>query len=106
MWTRRKSADYRAEIDSHLELEADRLRAEGLTPQEAEAAARRAFGSRTQAEERFYESRRWMFWDNLMRDLRFAARVLTKDAVFTTMAILGLGLGIGVSTAIFTLIHA
>jgi predicted permease len=76
-----------------------------LTPAEAEAAARRAFGNRTQAEERFYESQRWMFFDTLVRDVRFAGRVLMKDARFSLLAILGLALGIGLSTAIFALIN-
>ncbi len=57
------------------------------------------------AEERFYESRRWMFLDNLFRDVRFAVRVLAKDARFSILAIVGLALGIGVSTAIFALIN-
>src|SRR5712692_2647977 len=106
MWRKRKHSDFRAEIDAHLQLEADQLRAEGISPAEADAAARRAFGNQTAAEERFYESRRWMFWDHLIRDLRFAVRMLTKDPRFSILAILGLALGIGVSTAIFTLINA
>jgi predicted permease len=106
MWGRRKHADFQAEIEAHLQLEADRLRAEGLNPAEAESAARRAFGNRTRAEERFYESGRWMFFDNLMRDLHFAARMLVKDLRFSMLAVLGLALGIAVSTTVFTLINA
>src|SRR5215467_10465509 len=100
MRNKRKDADFGREIEAHLQLEADRLRAEGLAPEEAMAAARRAFGNRTRAEEQFYESRRWMLWEHLVRDVRFAMRLLAKDAVFTTLGVLGLALGIGVSTAI------
>src|SRR5262245_15766557 len=106
MWRKRKQPDFRAEIDAHLELEADRLREEGHDPAEAKAAALRAFGNRTAVEERFYESRRWMFLEHRLRDIRFAARVLAKDPWFTLLAILGLALGIGVSSGIFALIHA
>ena len=106
MWGKRKPADFQAEIEAHLQLEADQLKADGLNPREADAAARRAFGNRTRAEEQFYESGRWMLWDHLARDLRFALRMLAKDPRFSTLAILGLALGIAVSTAIFTLIHA
>jgi len=102
---KRKQCDYNAEIDAHLQLEADRLREDGLTPEEARSAALRTFGNRTLAEERFYESRHWMFLNNLFRDVRFAVRVLAKDARFSILAILGLGLGIGLSTAIFTLVN-
>src|SRR2546426_4585144 len=104
-WKRRQQ-DFNAEIEAHLQLEAERLRAEGLSPAEALAAACRTFGNRTAAEERFYESGRWMFWDHLVRDLRFAGRVLKKDARFSALAVLGLALGIGGSTAIFALINA
>jgi macrolide transport system ATP-binding/permease protein len=106
MWRKRKDSDFQAEIDAHLQLEAEQLRADGFSGAEADAAARRMFGNRTVAQERFYESGRWMLWDHLLRDLRFALRVLTKDPRFSILAILGLALGIGVSTAIFTLIDA
>ncbi len=106
MWGKRKPSDFQAEIEAHVQLEADQLRAEGLTPAEAQMGARRAFGNRTRAVEQFYESGRWMFWDHLMRDLRFAVRMLAKDPRFSTLAVLGLALGIAVSTAVFTLINA
>jgi hypothetical protein len=103
LW-KRKQQDFKSEIDAHLQLEADELRSEGLTAGEAEAAARRALGNRTAVEERFYESSHWMFAEHLLRDLRHAARVLSKDLKFSVLAILGLSLGIGISTAIFALI--
>jgi hypothetical protein len=59
----------------------------------------------TAAEERSYESGRWLFWDNLVRDLRLAAHLLRKDLRFSGFAILGLGLGIGLNTASFTLMN-
>jgi predicted permease len=103
---KRNQSDFQAEIQAHVQLEADQLRADGMSRAEAEAAARRAFGNRTRAEERFYESGRCLWWDHLVRDLRFAARLLAKDRRFSVLAILGLALGIGISTAIFTLIDA
>jgi predicted permease len=106
MWWTRKQQDFNAEIEAHVQLEADQFRAEGLTPAEAQAAARRAFGNRTAAEERFYESAHWMFWEHLIRDVRFAARVLMKDARFSALAVLGLALGLAVSTAIFAIVNA
>ncbi len=103
---KRRDTDFRAEIDAHLAQEAAELRTQGLSPEEARAAARRAFGNRTILEERFYESSRWMWWDHLVRDVRFAARVLLKDPRFSVLAVLGLALGIGISTAVFELINA
>ncbi len=46
-----------------------------------------------------------MLFDTVIRDVRFAARVLMKDARFSLLAILGLALGIGLSTSIFALIN-
>ncbi len=102
---KRRDTDFRAEIDAHLAQEAEELRTQGLSPEEARAAAKRAFGNRTIVEERFYESSRWAWWDHLVRDLRFATRVLLKDPRFSVLAVLGLALGIGISTAVFALIN-
>src|SRR3979409_1115613 len=106
MWGKRKGSGFRAEIEAPLRLEADQLRTEGLNPAEAETAARRAFGNRTRTEERFYESERGRFLDHMARGLRFAGGLLAKDPRFSTLAVLGLALGIAVSTAVFTLINA
>ncbi len=101
MWGKRKPEDFQAELDAHLALEADELRAEGFAAPEATAAAHRALGNRTSTEERFYESRSWIFGQHVLRDLRFATRVLRKEPKFSLLTILGLALGIAVSTALF-----
>ena len=59
-WRKRKTSDFRDEIESHLQTEIERLREQGLSEEDARAAARRAFGNVTQAQERFYESHRWL----------------------------------------------
>ena len=106
LWRRRKHEDFQAELEAHLQLEADELRAEGLSGADAHAASRRTLGNRTAAEERFFESRHWMFGQHLLRDLRFAMRVLRKEPKFSLLTILGLALGIAVSTALFAFVSA
>jgi len=57
-WRKRKQSDFVAEIEAHLELETEQLKEQGLSEEAARAAARRAFGNVTRAQERFYESGR------------------------------------------------
>lgn len=103
---RRRQDDFDAEIESHLQLEADRLKEQGLSADEAYAAARRAFGNVTRSRERFYESGRLLWWDHLWQDLRFGLRMLKKNPGFTAVAVITLTLGIGANTAIFQLLDA
>ena len=107
MFRRRRSADdFAEEIKSHFELEADELQSEGLSEEEARHRARVEFGNAQTAQERFYLRGRITWFDDLLRDIKFGIRQLTKNPGFTSVAILVLALGIGTSVAIFAFVDA
>lgn len=103
---RRTDEDFAREIDSHIALEAERLVAEGWSAAGAGGEARRRFGNVATARERFHETRCASMVEDVMRDLRHAARLLRRAPVFGTIAILSIALGVGANTAIFTFVNA
>jgi putative ABC transport system permease protein len=103
---RRRQRDFDAEILAHVEIEAERLHAEGLSPEDARAAALRGFGNVTRVRERFYDSKPNIGIERLWLDLRYAVRALRKTPIFTLASVGTMALAIGATTAIFTVVNA
>lgn len=105
-WRKRSDADFAEEIRAHLALEADALALEGASESDVNATARRTFGNLTATQERFYESQRSRWIERVRQDSLNAFRQLRRAPGFTVTAILTLALGIGLSTAVFTVANA
>ncbi len=101
------------EIRLHLQLRIDELVAGGMSPESARAEAERLFGAVEEERARFADSarrregrvriREWL--ESVAQDVRYAFRTLRRDAGFTTFAVLIVGLGIGASATVFSLVN-
>ena len=102
----RPDDDLDREIRAHLELDAEERRADGVPPEEADYAARRAFGNVTRVKEASHEQAHLVTLERVVQDVRYACRQIRRAPGFAAAAMLTLGLGIGVNTIVFTLLNS
>ena len=98
--------DFSAELEAHVQLEADELEAQGVNRREAERRARVALGNGQLTRERFYLRHRALWLENLARDFRYGLRMMTRNPAVTVVAVLTLACGIAASATVFTWINA
>lgn len=104
--SREQDADFQAEIQSHIEHEVQLNVDRGLSPDEARRQALIAFGGVQQTTEAVHGLRWSGAWERTLQDLRFGMRILLKTPITTALMLLIFALGIGGTTAFFSVVNA
>ena len=101
---RRAEDQFAAELESHVTMQTeDGIRA-GMSPEEARRQALIRLGGAEQVRQAYREGRTLAWLENLLRDVRYTLRGFRRNPVFAITAIATLALGIGTTTAVFSVV--
>lgn len=98
--------EIREELEFHVRMRAEEYERAGATPEEARRRALYRVGNLTVLRERGYDVRGGGLMETISQDLRYGLRLLWRHRGFSTVAVLTLALGIGLSTALASVLDA
>ena len=102
LFSGRHEQELREELEFHVEQLAAQHRRAGLGHDEALAAARRQFGNLTRIQEQSHDLFAFRHVEDLLKDLRYGARLLVKHPGFSLIAMLSIAIGVGVNATMFS----
>ncbi len=103
---RQKEEELREELQFHLDEEAEQRQEEDVSTDQARWAARRDLGNIILLQEDTRAMWGWTILDQLVQDARYALRTMGSNRLFTFIAVVSLGLGIGANAAIYSFMDA
>jgi putative ABC transport system permease protein len=98
--------DLEEELRLHRELREQEQIEGGLSPKEAHYAAQRRFGNDLVLREESRDMWGWNWLETLLQDIRYGLRQLRRNPGFAAAAVITLAMGIGTTTALFTVVHS
>ncbi len=102
---RELSSDLDEEVRAHLQLEVEDRIAAGMSREEALTAARKHFGNLTSTKEKAREAWSFTAFETFLQDIHYALRGIRRSKAFSLVVILTFALGIGPTTAIFSVVY-
>src|SRR4051794_4796930 len=98
--------DLRLEMQAHFDMEVERFQEAGMSREEARIAAARRFGNAAAIAESTRDAWGFPSVESILKDIRYGLRIVRRSPAFSLVVILTLAVGIGLNTALFSVLHA